>query len=247
MTVSPLTCTALELYTVVSGSNPKNLRLSLSNPVIQEEHLLILLRNARITQDVVELICERNDWISSYRVQSAIANCPKAPFAIAIRMIQLLFWHDLLKTIGNLKLNPRLRRTAENYLKVRLTEMSLGEKMSLARTCPRPLIGHLRGEKDLKIIAELLRNPQLVEDDVVLMVNDEMTARSVLASIGRDYKWSVRYPVRLALVRNARTPLHVALSIVSKLKKQDLEPLIRHPHTPELIRRAASRILSGEY
>ena len=59
MTVSPLTCTALELYTVVSGSNPKNLRLSLSNPAIQEDHLLILLRNARITQDVVELICER--------------------------------------------------------------------------------------------------------------------------------------------------------------------------------------------
>ena len=247
MTVSPLTCTALELYTVVSGSNPKNLRLSLSNPVIQEDHLLILLRNARITQDVVELICERNDWLSSYRVQAAIANCPKAPYAIAMRMIQLLFWHDLLKTISNLKLNPRLRRAAENYLKVRMTEMSLGEKMSLARTCPRPLIGHLRSEKDLKIIAELLRNPQLVEDDVVMMVNDEMTARSVLASIGRDFKWSVRYPVRLALVRNARTPLHVALSIVSKLKKQDLEPLIRYPHTPELVRRAASRILSGEY
>ena len=247
MNVSPLTCTALELFTVVSGSDPKNLRLSLSNSAIQEDHLLILLRNARVTQDVVELICERNDWISSYRVQSAIANCPKAPYTIAIRMVQLLFWHDLLKTTGNLKLSPRIRRAAENYLKARISEMSLGEKMSLARTCPRPLIGHLRGEKDLKIISELLRNPQLVEDDVVLMVNDEMTAFPVLASIGRDFKWSVRYPVRLALVRNERTPLHVALSLLSKLKKQDLEPLTHAPHTPELIRRVATRILSGEY
>lgn len=247
MDISPLTCTALQLYSVVSGSNPKNLRLSLSNPLIQEDHLLILLRNARITQDVVELICEHNDWISSYRVQSAIVNCPKTPYTIGMRLIQLLFWHDLLKTAGNVRLSPRIRRAAENNLKNRITEMSLGEKMSLARTCPRPLIGHLRGEKDLRVIAELLRNPQLVEEDVVLMINDEMTAHSVLVSIGRDYKWSVRYPVRLALVRNVRTPLYLALSLVSKLKKQDLEPLTRAPKTPELIKRAAERILSGEY
>src|SRR5262245_34479843 len=192
--VSPLTCTASELYTVVSGSNPKNLRLSLSNPAIQEDHLLVLLRNMRITQDIVELICERNDWIASYRVQAAIVNCSRTPYTIAIRLIQLLFWHDLLKTASNLKLSPRIRRVAENNLKARISEMSLGEKMSLARTCPRPLIGHLRGESEIKIIAELLRNPQLVEDDVVLMINDETTTRSILLSIGRDFKWSVRYP-----------------------------------------------------
>jgi hypothetical protein len=236
MEVSPLTCTASELYTVVSGSNPKNLRLSLSNPAIQEDHLLILLRNVRITH-----------WIASYRVQSAIVNCAKTPYTIAMRLIQLLFWHDLLKTASNLKLSPRIRRAAENILKARISEMSLGEKMSLARTCPRPLIGHLRGENELKVISELLRNPQLIEDDVVLMINDERTARSVLVSIGRDFKWSVRYTIRLALVRNVRTPLHLSLSLVSKLKKQDLEPISRAPQTPELIRRAAERILSGEY
>jgi hypothetical protein len=99
MEVSALTCTASELYIVVSGSNPKNLRLSLSNPSIQEDHLLVLLRNARITQDIVELICEHNDWIASYRVQTAIVNCAKTPYTIAMRLIQLLFWHDLLKTV----------------------------------------------------------------------------------------------------------------------------------------------------
>ena len=217
--VSPLTCTASELYTVVSGPNPKNLRLSLSNPSIQEDHLLVLLRNARITQDIVELICEHNDWLSSYRVQAAIVNCAKTPYTMAMRLIQLLFWHDLLKTASNLKLSPRVRRAAENILKIRISEMSLGEKMSLARTCPRPLIGHLRGENELKVIAELLRNPQLIEDDVVLMINDERTARSVLVSIGRDFKWSVRYPIRVALVRNVRTPLHLALVACFKVEE----------------------------
>ncbi len=247
MEVSPLTCTASELYSVVSGPNPKNLRHSLSNPSIREDHLLILLRNPRITPDVVELICEHNDWIAGYRLQAAIVNCAKTPYTIAMRFIQLLFWHDLLKTASNVKLSPRVRRAAENYLKARISDMSLGEKMSLARTCPRPLIGQLRGENDLKVIAELLRNPQLIEDDVVMMINDERTSRSILVSIGRDFKWSVRYPIRLALVRNVRTPLHLALSLVSKIKKQDLEPLSRAPQTPELIRRAAERILSGEY
>ena len=242
--ISPLTCSSEELYTVVSSRNRTWLMLSLSNSAIQEDHLIALLRNPSITPEIVYSISERN---VSYKIQYAIASCPKTPYPLGISVIQNLFWNDLLKVVANFRLNPRLRRIAENYLYEKAANLTLGEKMSLARTAPRPLIPLLRGESEPKVIRELLRNPNLVEDDVLAMINHQLTPSVVLATIGRDYKWKVRYPIRLALVRNDRTPLAVTLGFLSSLRKTDLKAVASALKTPDLIRCAADRILSGKY
>ena len=247
MEISPLTCSADELYAIVSSSRTQWLRLCLSNPAMTTQHVILLLRNKSITHDMVEMICDRQDWLEVQNVQFAIVNCPKAPHTLALRMLQLLYWNDLMKTAGNVRLSPRLRRAAENYLRDRLSELTLGEKMTVARTGPRAVISFLRNDSEARVIAALLRNPHLIEDDVLRIINDEFTEPEILSSIGSDYKWSHTYPVRLALVRNRRTPLPLALSLLSKLRRQDLEPLIKTQDTPELIRRGATRILDGSY
>jgi len=218
--------------------------LALSNAALHEDHLIAMLRNPSITPEIVYSISERS---TSYKVQYAIASCPKTPYPLGISVIQNLFWADLLKVVANFRLNPRLRRMAENYLHEKASNLTLGEKMSLARIAPRPLIPLLRGESEPKVIVELLRNPNLIEDDIVTMINHQLTPSVVLATIGRDYKWKVRYPIRLALVRNDRTPLPVALGFLSSLRKPDLKAVGSAPKTPELIRCAADRILSGKY
>lgn len=218
--------------------------LALSNAALHEDHLIALLRNPSITAEIVYSISERS---TSYKVQYAIASCPKTPYPLGISVIQNLFWADLLKVLGNFRLNPRLRRMAENYLHEKASNLTLGEKMSLARIAPRPLIPLLRTENEPRVIAELLRNPNLVEDDLLTMIHYQLTPSVILGTIGRDYKWKVRYPIQLALVRNDKTPLPVALRFLSGLRKPDLKAVASAPKTPELIRRAADRILSGEY
>lgn len=223
------------------------LRLCLSNPAMTPQHVVLLLRNHHVTQDMVETICDNQEWLEQQSVKFAIVNCPKTPHAVGMRMLQLLYWNDLLKTAGNIRISPRLRRAAENHLRDKILELTLGEKMTVARTGPRPVVAFLRNDPEARVIAALLRNPHLIEDDVIRIINDEFIPPETLSSIGADYKWSHCYPVRLALVRNERTPLPLALSLVSKLRRQDLEMLIRAPQTPELIRRAASRIVEGDY
>src|SRR5262245_60827967 len=115
--ISPLTCTAEQLHSVVSGKNPTWLRLCLSNPKITEEHLMALLRNPRITAEIPQLISRKDEWMSSYKLQVAVVNCPKTPFPIAMRMVQMLFWKDLVKTADNFRLLPKVRRAAENQLR----------------------------------------------------------------------------------------------------------------------------------
>lgn len=245
--ISPLTCTAEQLHSVISGKNPTWLRLCLSNPRITEDHLLTLLRNPRITPEIPQTISRHDEWMSSYKVQSAIANCPKTPYPLALRIIQMLFWKDLLKVAGNFRLLPRIRRMAENQLKEKVQDLTLGEKISLARTAPRAVIGFLRWQSEPEVIRALLRNSHLVEDDIMVMINEETTPDYILEAIGTDFKWSLQYPIRLALIRNERTPLRVSLKFLSRLQKPDLKAVADAPHTPELLKRVAIRILSGEY
>jgi len=247
MDVSPLTCNSQQLYTILSSSNLKNLRLSLSNPAMTEDHVIALLRNAMVTQDLIQEILERLDWASSHKVQFAVVNCPKTQHATAMRLLHLLFWNDLVKTVANPRLNPRLRRVAERQLTDKIRELTAGEKTTIARTGPRTVIHLLLHEDDVRLFQALLQNPNMMEVDILIRINDELTPSEILRAIGSDYKWSMRYAIRLALVRNNKTPLPLALSFLSKLRKSDLRALNKTSATRELIKRTAYRILEGRY
>ncbi len=245
--LSPLTCTAEELHTVVTGKNPTFLRLCLSNPKITDDHLLALLRNPRVLPDIVETISRSDQWMSSYKLQVAVVNCPKTPFPLALRMVQMLFWRDLLKTAGNFRLLPKVRRAAENHLRDKIQDLTLGEKITLARTAPRAVVTFLRWQDEPEVVRALLRNSRLIEDDVMVMINEETTPDYILEAVATDFKWSLQYPIRVALVKNPRTPLRIALKFLSRLQKPDLRALVDAPHTSELLRRASQRIIDGEY
>jgi hypothetical protein len=243
--ISPLTCSGEELYSLVSGSNRTYLLLCLSNPLISEEHILSLLRNPRITKEIIQTVHDR--FNKSYKIQFGIVNCPKTPYTLSMRLVQSLFWNDLVRISENYRLFPPLRRTAENYLREKISGLTLGEKKTLARTAPRSVFGLLKTETEPSVFSCLLRNPRFVEEDLLPVINHELTPVSILEAIASDRQWTNRYPIRLALVRNTKTPLRFSLSFLSRLQKSDLESLIKAPKTASLIRLAADRILTGRY
>lgn len=247
MEFSPLTCTAEELYGILARTNRTWLMLSLSNPAITEDHVVALLRNPAITQEIVHGVYERFEWASSYKIQFAIVSCPKTPPTLGLRLLDVLFWRDLVKVIDNFRLNPRLRKAAEGRVREKMPDLTLGEKKTLARTAPRALIPTIKQERDHDVFSSLLQNPKLIEEDLVQLINHELTPGDILRIIGNDRRWSFRYTVRLALVRNPRTPLPIALALVSRLQKPDLKLIAASSACAELVRRAAGRIVSGDY
>jgi hypothetical protein len=247
MELSPLTCTAEELYGIVARGNRTWLMLSLSNPAITEDHVVALLRNPAITPEIVHGVYERFEWASSYKIQFAIVSCAKTPPTLGLRLLNVLFWRDLIKVIDNFRLNPRLRIAAEGRVRERIPDLTLGEKKTLARTAPRALIPVIKQERDHEVFSALLQNPKLVEEDLVQLINLELTPAPILRIIGNERRWSCRYTIRLALVRNPRTPLPISLGLVSKLQKPDLRLIAASTAGAELVRRAAGRIVSGDY
>lgn len=203
------------------------------------------LRNPYCTAEVVERIAAERRLLSAYEVRRDLARHPRTPEVLAHRFVPGLYWRDLMEIGLDTRLPPTVRRAAEQQVIARLPQMSLGEKMSLARRASLGVLGHLRHDPSPRVVDALLDNPRLTEGVLAPLAANPSTRPAVLELIASDRRWGVRYPVRLALVRNPSTPLDTAWRILGTLRKTDLKPVAADPRLPDALRRRA-RVLLGE-
>jgi hypothetical protein len=107
--------------------------------------------------------------------------------------------------------------------------LTLGERKWLARRPDRETMQRLLGDPHPDVIARLLRNPRITEDDVVRLAAKRPGNVAVLAEIARSTKWLHRPRVRMALVMNPSTPLDVAARMTRLLLRSELELAARSP------------------
>jgi hypothetical protein len=98
----------------------------------------------------------------------------------------------------------------------------LGTRISMARRPAPRVIERLMSDPDHRVIATLLRNPRLTEQEVVKLAASRRSSAPALEAIARDSRWVRRYGVALALVNNPRTPMRIALALLPGLLRQDL-------------------------
>ena len=131
----------------------------------------------------------------------------------------------------------------ERPLRPRGRPLSLGERKSLARTHARDFILLLVRDPHPDVVAVLLENPHLTEDDVVRMAALRPTVPTALLTIADHARWSTRYAVRRALVLNPWTPLHMAVRLATTLRPRDLEALAADATAPIAVRQHAAELL----
>jgi hypothetical protein len=215
---------------------------ALGNPALEESQVLLLLRRPDLNVEIIETICEHSDWIGSYLVKAALVGHAHTPKVRALNLVKFLFWRDLARIIGATHLLPPVRRMAEVVLKDRLHEISLGERITLARLAPREVIKSLRLEHNTRVVQALLENPKLTEEDVMVIANGVRSPPALLTLVARADRWMSRRQVRLAIVRNPRTPAQTTLPLLAAMTERDLAELLEAPNLSSVLRRAAHRV-----
>lgn len=114
--------------------------------------------------------------------------------------------------------------------------LTLGERKSLARRPDRETMQRLLADPHPAVIHRLLRNPRVLEDDVVRLAAKRPGRSDVLAEIARSTRWVHRPRVRMALVMNPATPPEMAARIVGLLLRPELELVARSPGVPAPVR-----------
>jgi hypothetical protein len=217
---------------------------ALDNPEIGPDELAILLRNRAGTTEIVTRVARNRAWMRARTIQVALVANPRAPQLVARRFLPHLTWRDLADVAANLRLSPVLRREAEKLLAIRLPELSLGEKVALARRGSRGIVDMFRDESDALVLRALAGNPRVTEGDVARLLARSDLPAEFLAWISDQSSWSQRRGLRLALVRNPRTPPSSALRLTRGLSRRDIDDLRRDFAAPRLVRVAAERLLT---
>lgn len=205
--------------------------------------LRLLFRNPYLNREMIELVLAERRLLTFQEVRRELVKHRQTPEVRALRLVSGLFWRDLLELSGDTQVRPRLRRAAERHLLDRLAGLGVGEKATIARRAGPLLVSQLRGDNEPRVISALLENPRLTEGALIPLVSSETAKPEILTLIARNPKWGIRYPVRVSLARNRRTPAQTTLSILPHLKKVDLKGIESDRRIPMAVRRRAAVLL----
>jgi hypothetical protein len=209
----------------------------LKNPALAETDVAVLLACKNLPTAVIDEICKRRDWLKSYALKKALACHPHTPRLVSLRLLRELYLMDLVQIALLPGVSAELKRNAEDQLAVRLPQLPLGQKITLARRGPARVAGLLLAEGHPLVIPVALDNSHLTAAQVLKALAREGVPESVVHAIAHHRKWSSDYNVRLALVRNPATTLAVALSFLPELTVSDLNELAAPGIVPEPLRK----------
>jgi hypothetical protein len=123
-----------------------------------------------------------------------------------------------------------------------IRQLPVPVRLKLARGAPKTLRQFLvRDNSALVALAVVQANP-LVDQEVEQYAKMRNVVSEVLEYLGKHRTWSNKYPVALSLVTNPRTPLSVALGLLSRIAVRDLRNIGRDRNLPEAVRSAAARL-----
>jgi hypothetical protein len=206
------------LERLIHSHEEDDLRAAASNPHLTEELALGLLKRRDLPSLVLQDLARNSDLLKTRSVLVALICHPRTPRFVSLPASRSLHTFELL----NVALHPAVpidvKISVEQSIMDRLENMSLGERISMAKRGSTRIAERLLSDPEKAVIELALVNPFLTEACVVrtLMNGDKIDVRFV-ELVARHPKWSLRTEVRAALLRNPKTPMTVALQIVHSI------------------------------
>jgi len=210
-----------------------------------EADVLRCLRHPYAGEVVIGLVLETSAFLSSREVRKAIVLHPGAPRPDALRLLEDLPWRDLVDVGRESRTPMPVRHAANRRLLEALPRLSRGERTAIARLADRALAGALLDDGDVDVLAALLGNPRLVEEDLTAWLLVRQPQEAQLALLARSSRWMERTAVRSALLLSKRTPRALALSLLSSSERVVWERLAGDPSADPLLAACARSLLEG--
>jgi hypothetical protein len=215
-----------------SDPSVQELKAAASDPALNEDLALRLLKRNDLPAEILELISKNGTVAQSRKVRLALVGHPRTPRHLSVPMLRSLFTFDLLQVALGPRVPADVKLAAEEALIRRLETISIGEKLSLARRASGRISGELLLDPEVRVVSTALENPRLTETTLIkVLIRQDCPAR-VVELVCHHPKWRVRREVRVALLRNEFTPLATALEFARSLPVSFLPEILDASRLP---------------
>lgn len=217
------------------------------NPSFSTKWIVFFLKRSRpIPRTSVLEIFQNKRFRKAYEVNLWLLRCKTAPPHVSISLVHLIRWMDLFWSLRLPYLSGPLKIKLEMTLAEIFPRLSQGEKVTMARQAPRPLIKHLRTNRERRVLEALFKNYYFTHEDALFLVNYDKVAPVTLELLATDPKWSRYKDIRLGLLRNETTPNAFRFPLIRELTDHDLRRLLRE-ELPVFSRRLIHRIMEERF
>ena len=201
-----LSAGAAELSGLLQDPDPDLIRSALKNPHLGEEHLLALLKRQNLPERLIRAVHRVPLVSGSRRLKIALAGHPGTPAPLLAELLAQLHLFELVAVLQLSGGSPDHKVAAQQAILKRLPETELGAKISLARRGSAAVLEALLCEGEPRLVAAVLANPALRESGILAFLRSPAASAETISAVARHPRWGTRASLRLALLRNRKTP-----------------------------------------
>jgi hypothetical protein len=219
-------------------SDPENLKTLAANSGLTEDLALSLLKRPDLPADALEQLAKNGNVSKLRKVKLALVEHPRTPRHVSLPLVRQLYTFDLMQVALTPVVPADVKLAADEVLCNRMETISVGEKLTLAHRASGRVAGELLADGDARVVHAALENARLTEPAIVraLMRHDSPTA--MLEGVCRHPQWSLGREIRIALLRNEKTPLARAVEFARGLPAAQVREILHNSHLPGSIKAA---------
>lgn len=131
-------------------------------------------------------------------------------------------------------------RTGLSESQIRVLPVPL--KIKLTRGASRTLRGILIKDTNQSVALSVVNNAAMTDDEIAQVASSRSVIDEVLTVISRRREWLAKYKICLALAKNPRIPVGVAVKLLPKLSVRDLRTMSKDRNVADAVRSAAGRL-----
>ena len=123
----------------------------------------------------------------------------------------------------------------------KIASLSVAQRMGLAMKGSREERSILIRDPNKLVSTSVLSSPKITESEIESIARMTNVSEEILRIVGSNRAWVKNYNVVLALVRNPKAPVAMAMNFLSRLNDKDLRQLSTNRNVAEILRVTARK------
>lgn len=201
-----LTASSESLYQHILDPQPEVIIAALKNRQLQPDHLLALLKRRNLNEEIIDKIHRRAGEPLNHKLILALVKNPSSPGRIIRTLLPQLHLFELVDICSLAGATVDQKLAAERVILQRLPTIPLGNKLTLARRATANIVAELIKDGNPALTEVCLNNPHLKEASIFQLLNGPHASAETISIIGRHSRWQQRANLRMAILKNNRTP-----------------------------------------
>lgn len=137
-------------------------------------------------------------------------------------------------------MGERDEKTGLSESQIRVLPVPL--KIKLTRGASRTLRAILIRDTNQSVALSVVNNAAMSDDEIAQVAASRSVIDEVLTVISRRREWLAKYKICLALAKNPRIPVGVAVKLLPKLSVRDLRAMSKDRNVSDAVRSSAGRL-----